>query len=119
MKSILPSAIYDQWMKHYRFKHFRSFVTSIWEDESTMKTDPWWRFQPAVDEFNELRRDRFSFSVWSIADECMSAWRPRTSALGRLPNISYIARKPENLGETILLVDCCAFVFSPNQVLIF
>jgi hypothetical protein len=119
MKSILPSAIYDQWTKHYRFKHFCSFVTSIWEDESTMKTDPWWQFQPALDEFDELRRDRFSFSVWSTADKCMSAWRPWTSALGRLPNISYIAWKPENLGESSLFVDCCAFVLSTNQVLIF
>jgi hypothetical protein len=84
-----------------------------------MKTDPLWQFQPAVDEFNELQRDCFSFSVWSIVDECMSAWHRRTSALGQLPNISYIARKQENLGESFLFVDCCAFVLSTNQVLIF
>jgi hypothetical protein len=29
----------------------------------------------------------------------MSAWRPRTTALGGLPNISFIARKPEPLGK--------------------
>ena len=70
--------------------------TAIWEDENIIKTDPWWHFQPAINEFNELKNDHFSFSVWSIADECMSAWHLRTSALGQLPNISYIARKPEN-----------------------
>ena len=30
-------------------------------------------FQPAIDEFNELRKDCFAFSFWSIADEGMSA----------------------------------------------
>jgi hypothetical protein len=74
--------MFDQWMKHYHFKHIWSFVTAIWKDENIRKTDPWWQFQPAIDEFNELRNDHFSFSVWSRADECMSAWRPRTSALG-------------------------------------
>jgi hypothetical protein len=29
----------------------------------------------------------------------MSAWRPRKTALGGLPNISFIARKPEPLGK--------------------
>jgi hypothetical protein len=81
-KSIIPPAMFDQWMKLYRFKHFHSFVTSIWEDENMKATDPWWQFQPAIDEFNEIRKDRFVFSVWSIADECMSAWRPRTTAFG-------------------------------------
>jgi hypothetical protein len=28
----------------------------------------------------------------------MSAWRPRKTALGGLPNISFISRKPEPLG---------------------
>ena len=114
-KSIIPSAMFDQWMKLYHFKHFHSFVTSIWEDESMMTTDPWWQFQPAIDEFNEIRKDRFVFSVWSIADECMSAWRPRTTALGQLPNISYIARKPENLGKFFLFVDCCFITLSTNH----
>jgi hypothetical protein len=32
--------MFDQWMKLYRFKHSRSFVTSIWEDENMKATDP-------------------------------------------------------------------------------
>ena len=31
-------------------------------------------------------------------DELMSAWRPRTTKTGGLPNITHIPRKPEPLG---------------------
>jgi len=37
-------------------------------------------------------------SQWAIIDESMNAWRPRTTKLGGLPNISHIPRKPEPLG---------------------
>ena len=36
----------------------------------------------------------------------MCAWRPRQSKLGRLPNISYIIRKPEPLGTEYKTI-CC------------
>ena len=39
-------------------------------------------------------------------DETMCAWRPRQSKLGRLPNISYIIRKPEPLGTEYKTI-CC------------
>jgi hypothetical protein len=94
-------------MKHYCFQHFRSFVTAIWEDETRQDTDDWWHFVAAVDEFNTLRKERFVSGIWSIIDELMSAWRPRTTALGRLPNISFIAQKPEPLGTFFSLADCC------------
>jgi hypothetical protein len=41
-----------------------------------------------------------------IADESMSAWHPRTTALGGLPNISYIIRKPEPLGTEFKTTAC-------------
>jgi len=85
-------------MKHYRFKHFRKFIVHIWEDESGKETNEWWRFQGAVDEFNHLRKNRLLSGFWMLIDESMSAWRPRTSPTGNLPNISFIFRKPENLG---------------------
>ena len=37
----------------------------------------------------------------------MSAWRPRTTAPGGLPNISFVLRKPEPLGTEFKTV-CCA-----------
>ena len=33
-ESILPSADFDRFMKHYRFKHFRKFIVHIWKDAS-------------------------------------------------------------------------------------
>jgi hypothetical protein len=93
--SIVPPANFCKWMKLYRFKHFRTFVTAIWEDATTKETDPWWQFEPAVKEFNNLRQERVVSAVWEIVDETMSAWRPRTTPLGGLPNISNIKRKPE------------------------
>jgi hypothetical protein len=99
-------------MKHYRWKHFRKFITAIWEDESAKETEEWWRFQAAVDEFNEIRKTRVVSGFWMIVDETMSAWRPRTSATGHLPNISYIFRKPENLGEWPFLCFCLIVMFS-------
>ena len=38
-------------------------------------------------------------SLWLIEDESMSAWVPRTTPTGGLPNISCIDRKPEPLGK--------------------
>ena len=77
-------------MKHYCFKHFRKFVLSIFEDESQKDNNERWRFQGGVDEFNNLRVGRIGLGSWMIVDETMSAWWPRISATGKLPNISYI-----------------------------
>ena len=83
----------------YRFKQFRLFITAIWEDESTKDSDPWWRFEAGVEEFNHLRQEGVMTDLWSIIDEIMSAWQPKKTALGGLPNISEIKRKPAPLGK--------------------
>ena len=47
-------------------------------------------------------------SSWiKVLDESMSAFKPRTTKTGGLPNISFIARKPEPLGTEFKTV-CCA-----------
>jgi len=124
-ESILPSAHFEKYMKLYRFKQFRKYVNLIWEDENLKETDEWWRFQPAVDEFNDIRRIRILSAFWMIVDDTMSAYRPRTSATGKLPNISYIFRKPEPLGtffrcSSSLLSSCfslsCLIVILYQQV---
>ena len=56
-------------------------------------------FSGAIEEFNEIRTTKLTCSHWISADESMCAWRPRTTALGGLPNISFVVRKPEPLGE--------------------
>ncbi len=37
-------------------------------------------------------------TVYLLMDESMSAWRPKTSATSRLPNVTYEPRKPKPLG---------------------
>jgi hypothetical protein len=36
--------------------------------------------------------------MYLLIDELMSAWRPKTSATGGLPNVTYKPRKPKPLG---------------------
>jgi hypothetical protein len=55
------------------------------------ESDPWYEFSAAIDEFNEIRQLELTCSQWVSLDETMSGWRPRKTALGGLPNISFIA----------------------------
>ena len=68
--------------------------------------DPWWPIASAIDDFNDIRKNNVESSWIKVLDESMSAWRPRTSKNGGLPNISYIIRKPEPLGTEFKTV-CC------------
>ena len=97
--SISPSPHFEQYMPYSRFKDFRRFLPAIFVDEMKKETDPWYQFSSAVDDFNEIHRSRVVCSWWIVADETMCAWRPRTTALGGLPNISFVIRKPEPLGK--------------------
>ena len=101
--SISPSPQFEQFMAFSRFKDFRRFLPSIYADESKKDSDPWWEFSGAVEEFNVIRATKVISSHWISADESMCAWRPRTTALGGLPNISFVVRKPEPLGTLILI----------------
>jgi hypothetical protein len=77
-------------MPFSRFKDFRRFLPEIHVDESKKESDPWYQFSGAVGEFNFIRQTRVKCSSWICADESMCAWRPRTTALGGLPNISFV-----------------------------
>lgn len=98
-RSISQSPKFEQYMAFSRFKDFRRFLPAIHADESRKDTDPWYQFSGAIDEFNFIRNTRVECGTWVCADESMSAWRPRTTALGGLPNISFVVRKPEPLGK--------------------
>jgi len=45
-----------------------------------------------------VQLDKILFGQWDLVDETMSAFRPRTTQTGGLPNISFILWKPEPLG---------------------
>jgi hypothetical protein len=49
-----------------------------------------------------------------VIDESMCAYRPRTTATGGLPNISFIKQKPEPLGELFVVY----FLVLPSLLLI-
>jgi hypothetical protein len=85
-------------MSENRFKEFRKLIFRICENDSVKENDPWWEFSAAVDEINKQWRDLIKSSIVKVEDESMSAWCPRTTKTGGLPNISYIIQKPEPLG---------------------
>jgi len=98
--SICPSPHFEQYMSFSHFKDFQRLLPSIWVDEDRKQKDPWYQFSPAIEEFNQLRATKVKTSRWITADESMSAWKPRKTSLGGLPNISFIIRKPETLGKS-------------------
>jgi len=106
-RSIIQSPNFGKFMGENRFKEYRKLIPSIWEDKDAKESDPWWNFSQAVEEFNQQRRNKITASLWKVEDESMSAWCPRKTKTGGLPNISYVIRKPEPLGRTVLFV----FVF--------
>ena len=59
-----------------------------------------------MDDFNSNRLATLHVSNHLCVDEMMSAWRPRTSATGGLPNITHIPRKPEPLGTEFKCTAC-------------
>jgi hypothetical protein len=117
--SISTSPHFEQYMAFSRFKDFRRFLPAIYSDESKKDTDPWYQFSGAIDEFNLIRNTKFVCSKWICADESMCSWRPRTTALGGLPNISFVVRKPEPLGKLILmkLFNLATIIFRSNYKL--
>ena len=99
--TICEKTDFGKYMRLYRFKQFRTFFPKIWEEEQHRCTDPWWKFSRAVDDFNAIRKEMILPCEIISLDESMSAFRPQTTKTGGLPNISYIARKPENLGTEL------------------
>jgi len=104
---------FDQHMRAYRFRDFRKYFPLSYVDETKKGSDDWFSFSPAVEEFNELRAKRVNAHVWKTADESMSSYRPRTTKLGGLPNISLVMQKPEPLGKFFV----CFFGFIPDLFL--
>jgi hypothetical protein len=99
-QSMVPRPSFDRFVKLYRFKEFRHFLPFAYASESLQKmNDPWWQFRDAITEYKNNRKQKIHFPPWVAIDESMSAWKPQTTKNGNLPNISFIARKPEPLGE--------------------
>jgi hypothetical protein len=98
-------------MGENRLKEYHKVIAKIWENNVVKDTDPWWEFSSAVEDFNQQWQDLVQPSTWMVEDESMSAWCPRKTKTGGLPNFSFIMRKPEPLG-TVSPVNFFFFVFS-------
>ena len=86
----------DDIIAQYRLKDLRSAFSFAFDKKES--TSDWARIELLVDGINKNQKKNIASSVFKVLDESMSAWVPRTTATGGLPNISYILRKPEPLG---------------------
>ena len=93
-------------MSAFRFKTLRVMIIYLFADDSLREQDPWWRISPMIEAFNAKRKVYFRNSFLKCQDESMSAFRPRTSATGNLPHLSFIRRKPEPLGTELKTCAC-------------
>jgi hypothetical protein len=96
-------------MSYCRWKEFRQFFPEVYVDSNIKEQDPWYQFTSAVDEFNDIRKTVIVDTSWITINKSMSALKPRKTANGGLPNISYIVQKPETLGKcvfSLLLLAC-------------
>ena len=114
--SILQPTTFGRYTRNYRFKHFKKYLPKIWQDDTQQLTrsnnNPWAKFSLVVDNDNDIRKDLLLMSEIITIDESMSAYRPQTTKEGGLPNITFVLRKPENLGTEFKTVGKCRLIFT-------
>ena len=98
---------YPNYGQYLPVNYFHAFVCAfpyVWGDKVYWfkpKNDiPWSMFLPFVQAYNEMRTSLTDVR-FAVLDESMSGWRPKTSATGGFPNITFELRKPKNLGTMI------------------
>jgi Transposase IS4 len=88
---------------HY-FTAWKSAMPLMWCDRSFWYEEKrnltWEVFKPMLKGYNEKRMELL-VSWMVVLDESMSGWRPKTSKLGGLPNITFEPRKPVPLGTQL------------------
>jgi hypothetical protein len=73
---------------------------------AAVEGDPWGMFRGAVEAYSAHRKANIRASKIVVGDESMSAYQPRSTKLGELPNISCIKRKPKPLGTELKTTAC-------------
>ena len=101
---IINTAKGAEYMSHKRFKQLKQVWVSQFHDASQKETNAWWKVAKLVQGFNLNRSRTVASSRVKTLDESMSAFRPQKSKTGNLPNISFILRKPKNLGTELKTV---------------
>jgi hypothetical protein len=95
---------YKQYIPKNYFKAFIRAFPFMWSDKKYWfmnRNDlPWDVIDGFVQEYNKMRSNMTDVH-YAVLDESMSGWRPKTTATGGLPNITFEPRKPVNLGTMI------------------
>lgn len=100
----LPNVNLADIMPKYRFELLLKFIHEGFSGESP--EDPWNAVLGLVNGFNDNRAQNVAASYTKVHDESMSSYRPTTTALGGLPFLSYILRKPKPLGTEFKTCAC-------------
>lgn len=91
-EGIIESPRGQTFMSKRRMKEIKKVWVTQFENKSQKDTNPWWRVNRLVDDFNANRKKMVASSRVKTMDESMSAYRPQKTKTGNLPNISYIQR---------------------------
>lgn len=97
-KSLREKVDYGIYMKQWRFKQLKLLLPKTMQDDTKKETDAWWRTRKLMENYTKNMTEIMYASSTTVLDESMSAFIPRTTKSGNLPNLSFVKRKPEPLG---------------------
>ena len=102
--NFLKNPNFGEVMSLSKFNKIRAYFTYCFADHEKNGIDPWWYILEGLRNFNHSRKLLLRYSPTLVIDESMSAWVPKTTPCGGLPNITYVARKPEPLGTEFKVI---------------
>ena len=65
------------YMKLWRFKQIKQFISTLMKEEEVKKDDSWWKVKGIINKFIEKRKEVIIASHTLVFDESMSAFVPR------------------------------------------
>lgn len=93
------------------FNRFKEAIKAYWaksfmHPDQFDANDPWGPVRPAINSYNENRRNNVAASVNKCGDESISEFKPRATKTADLPNIHQNQDKPKDMGSENNTV-CC------------
>src|SRR5210317_2001414 len=85
-------------MAQYCFQELRKAFPHAFDNGKDPEEDAYCMVHLLFDGLKENRKRNINSFVENVFDESMSPFKPRTTKVGGLPNISFIQRKPEPIG---------------------
>lgn len=103
-ESLKPHANFRQFIPKNYFKTFKHAFLYLRSDKKywimEKKDVPWDMILGFIGNYNKVCRNLVQV-IYLVLDELMSAWKPKTSKTGGLPNITFKLHKPKDLGTMI------------------